>query len=77
LNRADHLKEGKPMAKRKAMLPKAELTLEQRRIFLNLSVQKRRREMEKQAARMVRHYQADDKVSEREKWQGGDLVDLP
>ncbi len=65
------------MAKRKAMLPMAELTLEQRRSFLRLSVQKRRREMAKQAARMVRYYQADDKVSEREQWQGGDLVDLP
>ncbi len=64
------------MAKRKTLEPKHELTLEKRRSFLKLPIEKHRKEMDKQATGMVRHYESADKVSERESWQGGDLVEL-
>lgn len=52
------------------------LTLEQRRGFLKLPVEVRRRQMAEQADRMVQHYESPDQVCEREEWQGGDIVEF-
>jgi hypothetical protein len=64
------------MAKKKTAELKRELTHEQRRDFLKMSLAERRRQMAKQAARMVRHYESATEVGERERWQGGDIVEL-
>jgi hypothetical protein len=64
------------MTKRKTLEPEQERTLEQRRSFLKLPIGERRERMDEQAARMVPHYEAAGEVSEREQWQGGDLVEF-
>jgi hypothetical protein len=51
------------------------LTLEQRRRFLALPLEERRRQMAEQAARVAEHYESAEAVKEREVWQGGDLVE--
>lgn len=64
------------MAKRKTVEAKQELSLEQRRRFLKLPIEKRRVQMDKQAARMARHYESAKEVRAREAWQGGDIAEL-
>ncbi len=51
------------------------LTLEQRRAFMKLPVEERRRRMVEQAERMVEHYQLRGEAKHREQWQGGDIAD--
>ncbi len=51
------------------------MTLAQRRAFMKLPLTERRRRLEAQAKRMVKHYQAKAQVAERAAWQGGDIVD--
>jgi hypothetical protein len=63
------------MGKTKGRSTQRALTLAQRRAFLKLPLAERRRRLEAQAKRMVKHYQAKAKVAEREVWQGGDIVD--
>lgn len=63
------------MQKRKTVEGDKELTLEQRRRFLKLPIAKRRAQMVKQAARMVRLYQSDKEGRRGEQWQGGDIVE--
>jgi hypothetical protein len=50
------------------------LTLEQRRRFLALPLEERRRQMAEQAACMAFHYESAAEMKEREKWQGGCFV---
>lgn len=49
------------------------LSTAQRRAFMKLSIEERRRKLAEQAARMVEHYEAEQ--AEREQWQGGDIVE--
>jgi hypothetical protein len=49
------------------------LTLAERRAFLKLPLAERRRQLAEQAELMVKHYESE--VSERELWQGGDIVE--
>jgi hypothetical protein len=51
------------------------LTVEQRRAFLKMPLDDRRRLMSEQAERLVHHYDATDESDLREEWQGGDIVD--
>ena len=62
------------MKKPEVVHPEQGLTLEQRRGFLKLPVEERRRQMAEQAALTVEHYHLADEVQERQAWQGGDLV---
>ena len=51
------------------------LTLEQRRRFLKLPLEERRRQMAEQADQMVEHYESPDQAQDRAEWQGGDIVE--
>lgn len=54
-----------------------DLSLEERREFLKLPMAERRRILSQQAARLMDHYASATEVSERELWQGGDIVEHP
>ena len=49
------------------------LTLEQRRAYMALSLEDRRKLLEAQATRMAAHYEQESERTEREAWQGGDI----
>lgn len=49
--------------------------LEQRRAFMKLPLEERRRQLAKQAALLADHYERPAEVSERQDWQGGDIVE--
>lgn len=49
------------------------LTLDERRAFMKLPVEERRRKLAEQADRMIEHYEPAG--AEREEWQGGDIVE--
>jgi len=51
------------------------LTLEQRREFMRLPLDERRRLMAEQAERMVKHYESHRETAVRQHWQGGDVVE--
>jgi hypothetical protein len=51
------------------------MTLDQRRAFLKLSIAERRKILAQQADEVVRQYESDESVRERESWQGGDIVE--
>jgi len=51
------------------------MTLEQRRAFLRLSLDERRRILSQQAEHAAKHYESQQSVREREAWQGGDIVE--
>jgi hypothetical protein len=51
------------------------LTLEERRAFMKLPVEERRRRLAEQASQMVTHYEGRTEAIEREGWQGGDIVE--
>ena len=64
------------MVKRARVVEKdSALTLAQRRAFMTLSLNERRRMLAAQAKRMVAHYEQESEQSEREAWQGGDIVE--
>ena len=50
-------------------------TIEQKRAFLRLPLEERRRILLQQAEDIAGHYEAEQSTSEREAWQGGDIVD--
>jgi hypothetical protein len=52
------------------------LTLEDRRAFMKLPIEERRRLLERQAERMIKHYESEAETAERAEWQGGDIVEL-
>jgi len=54
--------------------PSDAISLEQRRDFLRLTISERRRILSQQAEDALRHYESEESVSERETWQGGDIV---
>ncbi len=51
------------------------LSLEDRRAFLKLPLEERRRLLAEQAEDMIEHYESDSACREREVWQGGDIVE--
>ncbi len=52
------------------------LTLEDRRAFMKLPIEERRRLLEWQAERMITHYESEAEAADRAEWQGGDIVEL-
>ena len=51
------------------------LTLEDRRSFLKLPLEERRRKLAGQADQMAEHYELEPAREERAEWQGGDIVE--
>jgi hypothetical protein len=51
------------------------LTLAQRRAYMTLPLEERRKRLAAQAGRMVEHYEQETERTEREAWQGGDIVE--
>lgn len=51
------------------------LTLAQRRAYVTLPLEERRKRLAAQAERMVEHYEQEPERTEREAWQGGDIVE--
>jgi acyl-CoA reductase-like NAD-dependent aldehyde dehydrogenase len=51
------------------------ISLSQRRAYLKLPPEERRRHLAAQADRMVEHYEQVAERTEREAWQGGDIVE--
>jgi hypothetical protein len=51
------------------------LTLAQRRAYMTLSLEERRRMLSSQAERMAAYYEQESERNEREAWQGGDIVE--
>ena len=63
------------------MLPKKtvkgdqELSLAQRRAYMQLPLEERRKRLAAQAAQMAEHYEQEPECTERSTWQGGDIVE--
>lgn len=55
--------------------PDQAFALEERRAFMKLPVEERRRQLAEQASQMAKHYEARSEAIEREGWQGGDIVE--
>jgi hypothetical protein len=55
--------------------PESTLTLEERRAFMKLPLQERRKLLARQADQWVEHYEVEPELTEREQWQGGDVVE--
>ena len=51
------------------------LSLDERRAFMRLPLEERRRRMADQAKKMAHFYQSQTEVKQRQDWQGGDVVD--
>jgi hypothetical protein len=51
------------------------MTLEQRRTFLKLPLEERRRILSRQAEDAATHYDSQQNDPERNAWQGGDIVE--
>jgi hypothetical protein len=51
------------------------LSLAERRAFLELPIEERRRILAEQAAQIAAHYTSVEAQEERESWQGGDIVE--
>ena len=51
------------------------LSLIERREFLKLPIEERRRILAQQAEQMVEHYEQESERLERELWQGGDIIE--
>ena len=51
------------------------ISLSQRRAYMKLPLEERRRHLAAQADRMVEHYEQATERAEREAWQGGDIVE--
>lgn len=51
------------------------ISLAQRRAFLQLPLEERRRQLEAQAEQMAEYYESEPERIEREAWQGGDIAE--
>ena len=51
------------------------LSLADRKAFMKLPIEERRRQMTEQATTMVEHYCSSVETRERIEWQGGDIVE--
>jgi hypothetical protein len=63
------------MAERQTTDAAKSLTLEQRRQFMRLPLDERRRLMAEQAERMAKDYESQRETAARQHWQGGDIVE--
>ena len=54
----------------------AVISLTDRRAFLKLPIEERRKVLTVQAERMAQHYEQESEALEREAWQGGDVLEL-
>ena len=52
-----------------------ELTLAQRRAYMQLPLEERRKRLAAQAEQMAEHYEREPERTERIAWQGGDIVE--
>jgi SAM-dependent MidA family methyltransferase len=52
-----------------------ELALAQRRAYMQLPLEERRKRLTAQADQMVEHYEQEPERIERIAWQGGDIVE--
>lgn len=52
-----------------------ELTLAQRRAYMQLPLEERRKRLAAQADQMAEHYEQELERTERIAWQGGDIVE--
>jgi hypothetical protein len=50
-------------------------SLAERRAFMKLPLEERRKILENQAERMAEYYEQHAAADDREHWQGGDIVD--
>jgi len=63
------------MLKHNEVLRRENLTnLMQKREFLKLPLEERRQILLKQAEAAAQHYESEEQSTEREPWQGGDIV---
>ncbi len=53
----------------------SQLTLEDRRSFLKLPLEERRKRLAEQADQLADHYNQESSSEERAEWQGGDIVE--
>ena len=51
------------------------LSLAQRRAYMTLPLEERRKRLAAQAEQMVAHYEQEPEQAERDAWQGGDIVE--
>lgn len=51
------------------------LTLDERREFMKLPLEQRRRQMAEQAEAVAAYYESQPELTRREDWQGEDFVD--
>jgi hypothetical protein len=51
-------------------------SLGERRAFMKLPLEERRKIMAEQAEQSARYYEQDSDARERELWQGGDIVEF-
>lgn len=51
------------------------LSLAQRRAFLQLPLEERRRQLAAQAEQMIEHYESESERKDREAWQGGNILE--
>jgi hypothetical protein len=52
------------------------MSLADRRAFLRMPIEERRRVLEIQAERMLVHYEQASESENHEAWQGGDIIEL-
>ncbi len=50
-------------------------SLTQRRAYMQLPLEERRKRLAAQAERMAEHYEQESEGRERDTWQGGDIVE--
>ena len=60
---------------KKAVKVDQELTLAQRRAYMQLPLEERRKQLAAQAEQMAEHYEQEPERTERIAWQGGDIVE--
>ena len=60
---------------KKAVKVDQELTLAQRRAYMELPLEERRERLAAQAEQMAEHYEQEPERIERIAWQGGDIVE--
>jgi hypothetical protein len=53
----------------------SQLTLEDRRSFLKLPLEERRKRLAEQAEQLAEHYNQESSIEERAEWQGGDIIE--
>jgi len=51
------------------------MTLAQRRAFMRLPLDERRKQLAEQANLTIEHYESEPELTERAEWQGGDVVE--